>query len=413
MDKTNKVITLSSIILVGFAFGVFYHYFLGNYLNLSAPFDSFLYPATEAFCDFAGAFPFIKDFAPYESVTLWVVYFPLTYLFIFPFVFIKPLLLSYSIFVTGFLTYLIFMNIKCFYCKNLTKIQNFQNIFILSIISYPILYLLDKGNFDMLLFVFLGLFVFSFKSEKYLLSAFLLALENAMKPFCILFLFLFLFKKKYKEFLLSVILTVLFIFGGFLLFHGGFFNQIIIFIKTMAFFKYIYVYLNNNDYGMGYASSLFMPLKLIFCKLTATPIISPILLSKVYDGFCFVITAITIFFVWREKSFWKQLTLLICNFLLLPYITYDYKLIFLFIPIWLFVNDKNKSNFDLFYTVLFALLFVPKNIVISMPHSLSASMTPWFSLSIIINPVIMIVLSLLIIYEQFHKKEGTQKKEAL
>jgi len=404
MEKSDKILILSSIVLVGFTIAVVYHYILGNYLGMDGVFKSFLYPSFGAFSDFKGSFPYLKTFTPYHSVNLWIVYFPLAYILTLPFAFMKNWVISYVIYILGFLGYLIFGNTKSFACENLTKIENFKNIFILTCMSYPVLYILDKGNFDMFLFVVLGLFAYAFKSNKYMLGAILLGIANAIKPFTILFLFLFLFKKKYKEFFLSIILSSILIVGGFMVFKDNFFEQISNFIKIWALYQHTFVYANDNILGMGYGSSLFMPLKLIFCKMTATPLISTILLSKFYDYLSLIITAFTMFFVWREKSFWKQLTLLICNFLLIPSLTYDYKLIFLFIPIWLFVNEKEQSKFSLAYTILFGLLLIPKHFIITQT-ALTSTMTPWFSLSIIINPLILILLSLLIIYEQFYVKK--------
>lgn len=409
MDKTQKITMLASIILVGFVFGVFFHYILGFYLKAPAPFNNFLYPPHAFLCDFKGAFPYIKDFKPYNSVSMWVIYFPLTYIITIPFAFIKNLFLSYLVYISGFLAYFTFMNIKSFKCENLTKLQNFQNIFIITLMSYPFLSLLDKGNFDMFLFILLGFFAYTFNAGKYKPAAILLAVANAIKPFSILFLILFLIKKKYKECFLSIFLSAILVIGGFMIFPDNFFSQIINLLKTLTLFKMTYAVVNTNDYGMGYASSLFMVLKLIFCKITATPIIQPINLVQIYDKLSFLITLITIFFVCREKTFWKQLTLLVCNFLLLPYVTYDYKLVFLFIPVWLFVNSEEKTRFDLIYLILFALLFIPKNIVITLPE-LSNTATTWFSLSMVINPLIMTFLSLLIIYEQFY---GKKEKKSL
>lgn len=407
MEKSQKVLLLSSIILVGFTIGVIYHYILGFYLHAGEPYNSFLYPPSMAFCDIFGILPYIEDFKPYQDITLWVVYFPLTYIFMLPFAFIKSKILAYWLYISGFIIYLIFMDCKAFYCKNLNKLENFQNIFIITAMSYPVLYNLDKGNFDMYLFIIFGLCVYAFKSEKYFISSVLLAIANAIKPFTILFLILFLLKKKYKEFFLSVILMTLLIIGGFMIFPDNFFNQIIIFIKNIALFKAVYAL--GSSIGIGFSSSLFMPLKVIALHFSTSPSFIANFV-KLYDYACWVITGITIFFIWKEKVLWKQLTLIICNFLLLPYCTYDYKFIFLFIPIWLFVNEEKKSKFDLAYIILFALLFIPKSIIINFP-AISLTESNWVSLSVIINPIIMIMLSLLIIYEQFYKKRDLKKEE--
>lgn len=411
MEKSQKISIISFIILVGFTFGVIYHYILGFYLGMGPHFNSFLYPASAAFCDFWGPFPYLQKFAPYSEVNLWIVYFPLAYVLLTPFAFIASFThstISYLLYISGFLTYLIFMNTKTFSCPDSNKLQNFQNIFILTTMSYPVLYILDKGNFDMFLFVILGLFAYAFRVEKYLIAAILLAIETAIKPFTFLFFLLFLFKKRFKEFFLAVLLTFLLIIGGFFFFKGGFANQIVNLIKILIQYKDTFAYALDNNFGISYGSSLFMVLKLFFCKLTASPIISTVLLTKIYDVVCTILTVFTVFFVWREKTYWKQLTLLICNFLLLPYNTYDYKLIFIFIPLWLFVTSKEKGKFDFAYSILFALLLIPKHIII-LNQIISPTATKWFSLSIIFNPLIMILISCLIVFEQFYNNRKEKK----
>lgn len=404
MEKTKKIQLLSTILLFGFALGVIYHYIMGHYLNIKDLSDSFLYPTSYSFCDFFGIFDYIKDFKPYQETTLWIVYFPLAYLFLIPFAFVKNAVLSYLLFISGFVFYFIYMNIKNFYCKNLDMLQNIQNIFILTFLSYPFLYNIDKGNFDMWLFILLGLWAYAFNSKKYLTSSILLALINAIKPFTIFVLLLYLLKKKYREFFLSVTLSAFLIIGGFMLFPDNFWNQIIVFIKTLKLFKFIYAL--GPEYGLGYCSSIFTPLKILILHISTNDFFINMFV-KIYNYCAIALTLITMFFVWREKSFWKQLTLLFSNFILLPYVTYDYKLIFLYIPLWFFINEKEKSKLDVFYIILFGLLFIPKNIILNF-NEIIAPIPVWTSLSAIINPIILILFSLLIIYEQFSQ----QKEEA-
>lgn len=401
MQKSDKVALFSNIILVGFVMGVIYHYVLGFYMQLGQPYNTFIYPPSMAFCDFTGIANYAKQLNPYHEVVLWACYFPLDYIFLYPFSLIKNFVVSYTLYISIFLIFLIYANTKAFACENLTKLQNFQNIFILSVVSYPVLYMLDKGNLDSILFIILALFVSAFKSEKYFLAAILLGIENAFKPFPIFFLILFLMKKKYKEFFISLLISALLIIGGFMFLKGPFFDQIIIFIKSLALFKARYAL--GPALGIGFSSSLFMPLKAVMLHFS-TKVSDIATFVKIYDYFSLFASIITLFFVWREKILWKQLTLLICNFLLLPYCTYDYKFIFLFIPLWLFVNTEEKSKFDLTYIILFALLFVPKSIIINFP-GIHLQNQSWLTLSAIINPVIMIILTLLIIYEQFLSKK--------
>lgn len=416
MNKTSKILVLSSIILVGFAAAVIFHYILGFYLGLPNPFNTFLFDAQSAFGDFIQIVPFTRHLAPYHAPNTWISYFPLAYILLFPFSLIKNPYIAYIIYASGFLAFLIYMNIKNFACENLSKSMNFRNIFILTFLSYPVLYSLDKGNFDMFLFVLFALSIWAFKSKKYLLSAILFALQNAIKPFPILFLALFLYKKKYKEFFLSLVLTALMIIGGFMFLHGNLFDQIAVLMKNLADFKTLYVYDNSNNFATCYNSSLFMALRLLLCKFGANPVLTTLELAKVYNYIWVIITVLTLFFTWREKTFWKQVTLMSFYMLLMPYLIFDYKLIFLFVPIWLFVNSEKSSKFDLTYTILFALLFIPKHIVIMNPAVIVQrlqALTPtvhwaYFSVSTLLNPLIMLLFIGLIATEQWRGGNGNK-----
>jgi len=422
MSKENKILILSNIILVGFFLAVVYHYVLGFYLGMNAPFNSFVYPAYKAFCDFIDILPFVKDYAPYSTVTPWIAYFPLAYIIMLPFTLIKSRMIAYLIFASGFMVFLIYANTKVFFTKSFSKLQNFQNIFIITFLSYSVLYSLDKGNLDMLLFIVLALSVYAFKSKRYMLSAILLAVENAIKPFPVIFLLLFLYKKRYKEFFISLALTAIMIIGCFFAFKGTLLDQISVLSKDLSLFKGAYMYGIDRNLGLTFGSSLFMPLKWVFCQVSAHPLMSTVTFVNLYNILWNIVTVVVAFFTWKEKVFWKKISLLTFYMLLMPYLVYDYKLIFLFIPLWLFVAEKEKSKFDLAYTILFGLLFIPKNIVFfnaaafKDPSLLSfwaggadfiVNNINWsmISLSVIINPLIMLIFIGLIITEQFSKKK--------
>jgi hypothetical protein len=400
MEKSEKVTLLAIIVLVGFTATVIFHYVMGFYLNIPYPFNTFLCIPKEAFSDFTSTLPRIRNLTPYSHPDLWMNYFPLAYILLFPFSLIKNRLIAYFIFASGFLTFLIGMNTKIFSVKNLTKVENFRNIFILSFMSYPVLYALDRGNFDMFLLILFAGFVYAFKSEKYVLSAILMGIENAIKPFSILFSILFLFKKRFKEFFLSLLISALLIIGGFLFFKGGFFDQIIIYIINLAKFKKLWV---DSNYGIaGDTSSIFSALKFLLCDFGH--IISMQVLGKLTVFIGFIVTTITIIFTYREKTYWKKVTLLTLHMLLVPYIIIDYKLIFLLVPIWLFVNSEEKTNFDRVYTVLFGVLLFSKKLFILWLHAGSQSQLVTYG--VIINPIIMSLFMGLIIFEQFQKKKN-------
>lgn len=394
MEKSEKVLLLSSIVLIGFVIAVIFHYVLGFYLNSGYPNNTFLFIPTYAFSDFFDLLPRIKEFAPYIPPATWQNYFPLAYLVLIPFAYIHSKVLSYFIFVSIFLTSLIFFNIKNFSCEKLNKLENFKNIFILTFLSYPVLYLVDRGNFDMIVFLFFIGFVCFLQMKKYKHAAFFLGIINAFKPFSLLFLIMFLFEKKYKEFFLSIATSCLLFFGGFWVFKGHIFNQIYIMIQSLQWMQKYYIL--GPTGGFSNSSSLFMCLKLLFCNPVLK--VPTLLVSQIYNYIWGFATLLTVIFSYREKMFWKRILFLTLYMLTIPPIVFDYKLIFLFVPIWLFVNLKEKSRLDVVYVILFGLMLIPKRYFLIWIFGHEPKL---FVGSVLINPIIMIILMCLIIYEQF------------
>lgn len=404
MEKSQKVTLLAAIVLVGFSVTVIFHYIMGFYLHLDYPADTFLCNPKLAFNDFTSTMLKIKNFAPYHHYDSWVNYFPLAYILWFPFSFIKNRLIGYLIFATGFMAFLTSMNVKFLSTKNLSKMANFRNIFIMTLLSYPVLYILDRGNFDMFLLILFAGFIYAFKSKKYFLSAVLIGIENAIKPFPALFLILFLFKRKYKELFLSLIISALLIVGGFMLLNGRFFDQISVYIINLAKFKKLWVDTDNGA-ALIDSSSLFAGLKFLLCY--SGKVISVQTLERFYSCISFIITSAVIFFVYREKVYWKKVTLLTLQMLLMPYIIIDYKLIFLYVPIWLFLNSEEKTAFDAAYAVLFGLLLFSKKMF--SYFDLTGGTIGFVSLGVMVNPIIMLTFMGLIISEQFRKAQNKQE----
>jgi len=142
--------------------------------------------------------------------------------------------------------------------------------------------------------------------------------------------------------------------------------------------------------GVGniFGHSLLTVIRIIFA-----PIMPPIQsILKPYLLFAFIsFGVITAWIVFKEKIFWKKVALLVLSMNLLPYVSTDYKLMHLFIPLFLFINYQERDKWDFVYTSFFSLLLIPKNYF-----------SP-FSFSAVLNPIIMLFILLLIIMS---KKEG-------
>lgn len=395
MKKTDKILVLANIVLAGFTLAVVFHYLVGICLQTAEAHKTFLLEQIFSFGDFLNLMPKVHTFAPYTPPAEWQQYFPLSYLVLLPFSYIKNPLLSYFLFAAIFILSFIFFNFKFFKCEELGKLQSFQNFFILTFLSYPFLFVLDRGNFDMFVFPFFAGFIIALWRGKHTLAAVLLGIVNSFKPFSFIFLILFLFSKKYKEFFVSILTSFLFVAGGFMIYQGNFFDQVSVMIESIGYFKS--AYLLNPPGGLENSSSIFLALKAYFC--VDLNLISPAELLGICNIISLVLAALAVVFTWREKVFWKKIALLTLYTFVAPPAVFDYKLIFLFPVLYLFVNEPTQSKFDFVYAVLFALLLIPKKYILVLAQ------TPYFmTFSVFANPVIILLLMFLIIFEQFFKR---------
>ena len=144
----------------------------------------------------------------------------------------------------------------------------------------------------------------------------------------------------------------------------------------MSILKY---YAIGNE-GLYFGNSIWGSIKAI---LIAMVYMSVNIATRIYSivGFNSVcIVALYIFF-W-EKNFWKKVALLVFSMNLFPFVSGDYKLIHIFIPLFLFINSDNTDKFDFLYSILFGLLIIPK----AYFHYPS---NPEITSSVIINPLLM------------------------
>jgi hypothetical protein len=93
---------------------------------------------------------------------------------------------------------------------------------------------------------------------------------------------------------------------------------------------------------------------------------------------------ISLFIVLKEKEFWKRVSLLVFMMLLLPQVTFDYKMIHLYIALMLFLNSHKQSQHDMLYAILFGLILIPKDYLIIQPD---------ISIAVFLNPLLMLMIA--------------------
>ncbi|MFH1620276.1 MAG: hypothetical protein ABIG11_10310, partial [bacterium] len=250
-------------------------------------------------------------------------------------------------------------------------------------------------------YVFITLFIyFYYFAKRPNLAVFSLASAIAMKVFPAMLLVLFIRERDYKNLLKTALLSVVLTLGALALAKGGMRENWSFFSVMQA--KYFTQYILGTSTaccGLAFGHSIFGILRLLCAHYSPQSYAAHIgTLLPVYNIFvavyALVISAYVIFY---ERALWKQVALLVLTFNLLPYVSADYKLIHLFIPVLLFIKAPDTGN-SRSYCVLFALMLIPKSIY-QFKGLISDSGYADISSSIILNPLLMLLISALIIWE--------------
>lgn len=383
LARPDRINLIGFIAIAGFVAAVAYHVIQGAYLGRGYPFSTFLFRPLARFSDLL----IFQGVLSNPDLGRLFNYPPFTYLVIYPFSVISRNLALF-LFLSGFIGLFLFFSVR-----NLRTDSGFdtaRNVLAFSFMSYPFLFALDRANFEAYVFVLLYLFVACYRQEKRLLAAVCLSVAISMKLYPAIFLLLPLSDRKYRDMMYTVGFTALFSAAGFLLFDGGLAANVPRFTHGLWAFNHVYV-VGNEGWYCG--SSLFGALKFLFIGLPGFSRSSLVVLSGVNSRMAIIAGAALLYYLLSfEKELWRKVALLVLAMILLPQVSPDYKLMHLFTPLFLFVNKPATERWDVLYTILFALLLIPKS-YFRLPE------TPEASVSLLLNPLVMLVLAGFIIWE--------------
>ena len=402
----QKLTIVATIIIVGFTISVFYHYLMGTFMGHGFPFNTFLFAPGDQFNDFFNNFNQITltgkgVFPPEHNFTNYLFYLPSLFSF-------NSRGLTYMFYAGVFVVYLFMYNYS-----HIKKLRHFgdwdwsllMNSFVFTFMSYPVLFAIDRGNQEMYIFILLSLSIFSYYKNKYFISAVLLGFAIHLKIYFAVFLIIYISDKKYKEigfviFLFFILPILAFIIDKWLFPTIQFSGSIFIFLKSASstenWYNSLYVL---GDCGAAYCSSLYGGLKAIIYFihpdiLAGSPPIH-FLFSLYFRVSVICSGIIALYVMFFEKEAWKKVTLVALILILFPFVTADYRLILLFIPLWLFISSKEPSKYNILYGIIFGLLLIPKDYYF---------IRDMISISVIINPLLIIIFMIVLVHEGFYTK---------
>ncbi|EKD54162.1 MAG: hypothetical protein ACD_60C00119G0008 [uncultured bacterium] len=371
VSRNAKIELVSMIVLLGFFIAVVFHYILGFYYQVSYPLNTFLINPKPAisFSDFPPPYFSADALAPYHVTynnNRASVYFPFTYLIYYLLTKIGGFIALF-VFLWSYLCVLFILNKNYFYTAlprdDLThKIAAIKNVFILTFLTYPVLFCFERANAEVFIFIFLALALYFYHAHAFKKSVIFFALAIAMKGFPAVFLVLFLADKRYKEAFLLIFLVLLFTFSSLALFRGdSIFIQISHLATNLLWFKHHFILSNLSEM---YNTSFYGAFNIVNHLIKNIPWEKqPWSINQlyVYMGIAvFLFLIMSAYVIGIEKTFWKKIAILTACMLLLPPISYDYRLLNIYLPLYCFVNSDTKKS-DWFYAVIFGALLIPKN----------------------------------------------------
>ena len=168
--------------------------------------------------------------------------------------------------------------------------------------------------------------------------------------------------------------------------RGGIAVSFEMMLRCLSDFNRDYVLLARG-HGLQHGMSLFGLIKaaisayfIIFLDYSKA---GPVLKSfyAIYPFMVIIIFALACaLLIRKEVSYWQKVYILVAMLLLLPQVSYDYKLIHLFFPLLFFLKSSQSSKYDYLYAMIFGLLMIPKDYFWLVSD---------VSIAVIINPLLL------------------------
>ena len=391
MERQEKIRLSLKIVLGGLALAVVLHVFLAGFVLKSGyPSNSFLFRPGLVFSDFYESFdngnrnPYMggapngrpqfamfprlpSNYPPFAHAPIWcLVPFGKNLAFF-----------IYLALCVGF--------VFCTSARELREASLWRTAFNaagIALASYPFVFLLHRGNFEIFNYIFVYLFAYFYGRGKWTASSLWLGVACAFKPFALPFFALFLSKDRFKAGIVGVLSIVFLSLGSFALMQGGIAENFRAMADNGAAYAVLYV---KGPEGIGFGHTAFGFLRVLGGIISgAMPGPASPLFLKTYMVLALCAGGVLAWYALKARQLWQALLLLASASTLLPYVSMDYRLILFLIPLLLFLNSAEKTRHDAVYCILFSLLLIPTSYWYFWNSEISSS--------VLINPLLMAAL---------------------
>jgi len=346
----------------------------GQFLDLGFPYNTFIFAPSAHFTDFTWYNKAVLSWLDNGTFGSAFGYFPVAaYVYLF-FYYLYPSAPAYAYLLSLFLGVCIITSVLGYKLRYLPIARMFWATIILTVLtSYPFMFMFDRGNIEGVLWILLLLGVISFIGKYFFVAGFLFSLAASMKLYPIVFLLLFISYRKYKVFSLSIFILVIVSILASYGFAGGICNTVSIISKGLSGF--ISTIVLERQY-LNYDHSLFTIIKQVIYILNFFSPSDRQMTASMFH-YVYLFTVVGIFIILyvqkiRNLPFLNQLFAVVIACVFLPFISYDYTLIHLYIPWGLFMMflayDAESSGFTtkqaLNILIPCAIIFTPQSYLI-------------------------------------------------
>lgn len=241
-------------------------------------------------------------------------------------------------------------------CLCIFKYRNASNgeklIFsMLMLTSLPMIFLIERGNVVNIALICLLFYIYGYDSESKAirqLAYIALAIATAFKMYPVIFGLLLLRKKNnWKNIISCIIWGALFFFVPFL-FIGGI-NQVTALIKNILYISALF-----GEKGYGYKVGI-NTIFAFFGEYTKHPFIFDLAGNAIL--YAVTITGILLLLFGKFNAKWKLVAIASMMLVIVPGFSFIYNIVYMMIPLMLFLDEKKRNKLDYIYAILFALQF--------------------------------------------------------
>jgi hypothetical protein len=402
--KNRRVSLLVLVMFVGTGFSLLFHWVAGSLVPLDHVSSTFLLSVgsikSSLDAPFADAASPLRDARASVGGTPWRSPTPLFHVL---YVMVLPLGTTGAIVVQA-LTFIVALSVLLWraFVDTVTPLGKRVVFFlVLLVFSYPVLFVLERGNVEMLLFVAIVGFFYLYYVKRSVWCVVFLALAISLKMYPAVFLVLLIADKRYKWVLFTVFGAAVVTMGSILsmaLFLPG---SLVDFVRTsVSAFKAINTAYVEYFWGLPYGHSLWGVVIFVTRLVGVDPrtFVYHAILPYTIAVFC-VFIALSVFVVRVVKLPWQRVALLTVAALALPTVSADYRLLYAYVPLAMLLNARVRTRVDAVCVVLLGCLLVPMDYVYGVVLYLHEQ---WpgvhSSISVVIYPLILCTLVAVIVW---------------